>query len=318
MIENVKPSMSKRLLSILIDFVIYFVLMFILSNFVFGPIITNSDNYKNNYSIYEEKLINSNLVVKDENKNTVFVYQVGKLETVDDFNKYDNILIQFYTNFNSEKSEENVNAYNEAKKDYKSIFNYDETTKVATLKENIFDTSFQNYKANMVNVSNYFYYSYSNALNFMRNNDKDFANSYNALIFNLNMKKYLSIGIAALIPFLILPLCLHGQSLGKKVMGLQIRKFESNLGEVNMSTILLRSIWIIVIDIMGSYLLYCIPAVISIIMLVANKDSMTLHDMICKTIVVDKKLLEENNVSYNNVDSSNVIEAEVVEKNEEK
>ena len=318
MIENVKPSMSKRLLSILIDFVIYFVLMFILSNFVFGPIITNSDNYKNNYSIYEEKLINSNLVVKDENKNTVFVYQVGKLETVDDFNKYDNILIQFYTNFNSEKSEENVNAYNEAKKDYKSIFNYDETTKVATLKENIFDTSSQNYKANMVNVSNYFYYSYSNALNFMRNNDKDFANSYNALIFNLNMKKYLSIGIAALIPFLILPLCLHGQSLGKKVMGLQIRKFESNLGEVNMSTILLRSIWIIVIDIMGSYLLYCIPAVISIIMLVANKDSMTLHDMICKTIVVDKKLLEENNASYNNVDSSNVIEAEVVEKNEEK
>ena len=74
MIENVKPSMSKRLLSILIDFVIYFVLMFILSNFVFGPIITNSDNYKNNYSIYEEKLINSNLVVKDENKNIVFVY----------------------------------------------------------------------------------------------------------------------------------------------------------------------------------------------------------------------------------------------------
>ena len=139
MIENVKPSMSKRLLSILIDFVIYFVLMFILSNFVFGPIITNSDNYKNNYSIYEEKLINSNLVVKDENKNIVFVYQVGKLETVDDFNKYDNILIQFYTNFNSEKSEENVNAYNEAKKDYKSIFDYDETTKVATLKENILD-----------------------------------------------------------------------------------------------------------------------------------------------------------------------------------
>lgn len=318
MIENVKPSMSKRLLSILIDFVIYFVLMFILSNFVFGPIIINSDNYKNNYSIYEEKLINSNLVVKDENKNIVFVYQVGKLETVDDFNKYDNILIQFYTNFNSEKSEENVNAYNEAKKDYKSIFNYDETTKVATLKENIFDTSSQNYKTNMVNVSNYFYYSYSNALNFMKNNDKDFANSYNALIFNLNMKKYLSIGIAALIPFLILPLFLHGQSLGKKVMGLQIRKYETDLGNVNMSTILLRSIWIIVIDIMGSYLLYCIPAVISIIMLVANKDSMTLHDMICKTIVVDKKLLEENNVSYNNVDSSNVIEAEVVEKNEEK
>ena len=74
MIENVKPSMSKRLLSILIDVVIYFILMFVFSNFVFGPVITNSEDYKNNYSIYEERLLSSNLITKDANENMVFVY----------------------------------------------------------------------------------------------------------------------------------------------------------------------------------------------------------------------------------------------------
>ena len=170
MIENVKPSMSKRLLSILIDVVIYFILMFVFSNFVFGPVITNSEDYKNNYSIYEERLLSSNLIAKDANENMVFVYQLGKMETKEDFIKYDNILIEFYTNFDTEKSEENVNAYNETKKGYKSIFDYDEDTKVATLKEDIFDTSSNDYKTNMVNVYNYFYYSYSDALNFIKNN----------------------------------------------------------------------------------------------------------------------------------------------------
>ena len=87
MIENVKPSMSKRLLSILIDVVIYFILMFVFSNFVFGPVITNSEDYKNNYSIYEERLLSSNLIAKDANENMVFVYQLGKMETKEDFIK---------------------------------------------------------------------------------------------------------------------------------------------------------------------------------------------------------------------------------------
>ena len=80
MIENVKPSMSKRLLSILIDVVIYFILMFVFSNFVFGPVITNSEDYKNNYSIYEERLLSSNLIAKDPNENVVFLRRLATAE----------------------------------------------------------------------------------------------------------------------------------------------------------------------------------------------------------------------------------------------
>lgn len=288
MIENLKPSLSKRLLSVVIDLVLFLILMFIFSNFVINPIIQNTTDYQNQYQIYEDKLVSSGLAVKDENNTLQIAFYNYNTNEVDN---YDKILVEFYTNFDASKATENLTKYQNSKKDYGDLFIYDEQTNIYTFN-----------KENLDNSQTFFISSFNDALNYLLNNDNEYANSYKAISFYMNLSKYLSVFVAALIPFMIIPLFLKGKSVGKLVMKLEVKKISNELEDVKLSNICLRSLALIIIEVVGSYLIYGIPALISLFMIMGNKNGMSLHDYIAKTCVIDKTIPQEK--------TENVIEVE--------
>lgn len=286
--ENLKPSFTKRILAALIDLVVFFILMIVISNFVLGSIlVTNNSDYQTNYQVYEDTLISTKLAVKDDQG----VLQIG-IYNFDDKNldQYENNILEFYNSY-PDSSAANIEKYQNSKKNYPDLCAYDEETKTYSWKE---DTTY---------AQDFFLYAYNDALNFLYSANKEYATSYQTLTFYLNLNKYLSALISALIPFLILPLILKGQSLGKKIMSLKVCKLP-DYQDVKPTDTLLRGI-VIALEIVGSYLLYGLPLLISFVMMMATNNRITLHDLLPKTMIISAK--------YQKTD---VIEVESKEKSE--
>lgn len=287
--ENLKSSLTKRILSSLIDLVFFFILMIVFSNFVLGPIFINSNDYQTNYQVYEDTLIGTKLYVKDDNNELKIA--LSTFETNEALDQYEKNILEFYNSY-PDSSVENIEKYQNKKKNYPTLCEYDEESKTYSWKE---DKTY---------AQEFFVYAYNDASNFLLNVDKNFAASYQKLTLYLNLNKYLSATISALIPFLILPLILKGQSLGKKIMSLKVCKL-LDYQDVKPADTLLRGL-VIILEVVGSYLFYGIPLLISFVMMMATNNQTTLHDLLPKTMVINAKIKKPD-----------VIEVEATDKQEE-
>ena len=109
-------SKLHRIFAAVMDILIAFLFANLLSLLIINPIFVNSAPYKENYSVYENGLLSTQLYQKDENNSSKLTCVIDLLNSdgsvmfsVDKINDYDNNLISFYSNYSSEKVEEYQN-----------------------------------------------------------------------------------------------------------------------------------------------------------------------------------------------------------------
>ncbi len=322
-----KASMFKRIGAAMMDFCLVLILGMLFSSLICNPIaISATDVVEKNYA-YNEELFDLGYIVigkynsdnklefyasYDSENNNAELKKIVKehtkeykyaLLTTEGFNfdnaTYEKHLTHFYTKLNA------LQSYNNKKSSKTDLFvknkdnNYvvkDGVQTNETLKNSLHDF-------------------YVNTYNESLNDEEIFKNYKDGLIIKLSnritfinqMCVYISLIIAVTILYLVLPLILkNGQTLGKKMMGLKVVNKKDG-SRVNFVTVIIRFFAFAVLEFFLSITLniFYLPIIISLVIMIVNKQGQSLHDLLARTVVVDieiQKYLEEANIDENAIE----------------
>ncbi len=321
-----KASMFKRISAAMMDFCLVLILGMLLSSFICSPIINSTTDYVEKNYEYNEELFDLGYIVigkyNSDNKlefyasydseNNAELKKLVKehtkeykyaLLTTEGFNfdnaTYEKHLTHFYTKLNA------LQSYNNKKSSKTDLFvknennNYvvkDEVQTNETLKNSLHDF-------------------YVNTYNESLNDKKIFENYKDGIVIKISnrinflnqMCVYLALIIAVTILYLILPLILKkGQTLGKKMMGVKVVNKKDG-SPVNFVTVIIRFFAFAVIEFFLSITLniFYLPIIISLVIMIVNKQGQSLHDLLARTVVVDIEMqnyLEETSIDKNAIE----------------
>lgn len=256
----------------ILDAMLCFLLLTVVSSFVSAPIIGNLEGYKTNYEIYETKLVSSGLFVKEENALNVVIADFS-MEKVDE---YDRKLIEFYQAYPSEE-ENKVESYVESKKKATDVFTYHEE-----------DASFE-VTGSEAAVSSFYQQAYSDALVYFRTADSEYGAAYSKVYLYTQVNRYVSISVGLLIVYLLFPMVFkNGETLGKKLFSLRLAKADHPEARASRVQILVRFAVIAFIEVGLSLFFWWIPLILSLCLMLFTKNKSALHDLIAKTTVMEK------------------------------
>ena len=255
-----------------LDAMLCFLLLTIVSSFISAPIIGNLEGYKANYEIYETKLVSSGLFVKEENVVNVIIADFS-MEKVDE---YDRKLLEFYEAYPSE-TENKVESYVESKKKATDVFTYHEE-----------NASFE-VTGSEAAVSSFYQQAYSDALVYFRTADSEYGAAYSKVYLYTQVNRYVSISAGLLIVYLLFPMVFkNGETLGKKLFSLRLAKADRPEEKASRVQILIRFAVIAFIEVGLSLFFYWIPLILSLCLMLFTKNKSALHDLIAKTTVMEK------------------------------
>lgn len=275
-IERKKASLNNRLAAACLDIFILMMGFILLNNFFVIPIFNLTSDYNQVYDTYVQELVDSRMYEEDENNNVIFVldnFTLDELTTYDEIITYNYNLEEYSTNGPS-ALEEFKNSKTDMMKEY---FTYDQET----------DT----YTPNQDNESEILTF-YSNAFNdlssFLLVNNETLANAYSKLNFYNQIERFISILIVSIVLYIVIPLILkNGQTIGKKVLKVYVVECDKEGLGLSTSKLLLREGTFVVVEVILSMFTYYIPLILSLIVLVATKNRVSLHDVVSRTMVID-------------------------------
>ena len=235
-----------------------------------------ASDYNQVYDTYVQELVDSKMYEEDENGNVIFVldnFTLDELATYDEIITYNYNLEEYSTN-GPAALEEFKNSKTDMMKEY---FTYDQET----------DT----YTPNQDNESEILTF-YSNAFNdlssFLLVNNETLANAYSKLNFYNQIERFISILIVSVVLYIVIPLILkNGQTIGKKVLKVYVVECDKEGLGLSTSKLLLREGTFVVVEVILSMFTYYIPLILSLIVLVATKNRVSLHDVVSRTMVID-------------------------------
>ena len=275
-IERKKASLNNRLAAACLDIFILMMGFILLNNFFVIPIFNLTSDYNQVYDTYVQELVDSRMYEEDENNNVIFVldnFTLDELTTYDEIITYNYNLEEYSTNGPS-ALEEFKNSKTDMMTEY---FTYDQET----------DT----YTPNQDNESEILTF-YSNAFNdlssFLLVNNETLANAYSKLNFYNQIERFISILIVSIVLYIVIPLILkNGQTIGKKVLKVYVVECDKEGLGLSTSKLLLREGTFVVVEVILSMFTYYIPLILSLIVLVATKNRVSLHDVVSRTMVID-------------------------------
>ncbi len=275
-IERKKASLNNRLAAACLDIFILMMGFILLNNFFVIPIFNLASDYNQVYDTYVQELVDSRIYKEDENNNVIFVldnFTLDELTTYDEIITYNYNLEEYSTNGPS-ALEEFKNSKTDMMKEY---FTYDQETDI--------------YTPNQDNESEILTF-YSNAFNdlssFLLVNNETLANAYSKLNFYNQIERFISILIVSVVLYIVIPLILkNGQTIGKKVLKVYVVECDKEGLGLSTSKLLLREGTFVVVEVILSMFTYYIPLILSLIVLVATKNRVSLHDVISRTMVID-------------------------------
>lgn len=272
--NTVKANPVSRIGSALIDLMLFFVILMLSASLIVSPIINSTSAYQETYASYQEKLVDTFLVVKtDTGLITRFDYDQEKNEDFDykNMSKYDNYIIDFYYSY---ESNDKVEEFKQAQRDATYIFTFNENGSYEITGKDEDVISFYNNQ-------------FSKALNDYYELDQEYASLYNEIDKYNSISMYCSGAISLLITYLFFPLVLkHGRTLGKQIFSLRVVNDNAELSNISLLQKLIRfavSALILVV----SYFTTGIPLFIVLIFMLTNKKSMGIQDIVAKTVVLD-------------------------------
>ncbi len=268
----IKPTNARRIVSFLLDFVLFVLFICIFYSFVIQPITSNISSSKRIRKNYYDTMVETKLFYYDENENCQKITNNKEYSA----NYIDEQLSSFYLTFDK------IETYNDYKKSQIDSCNDG--------KDCLFSLSDEKYViVNDKEKSDEIYEWFEKIIdlsieNIYQNTDK-YIEVSNALI-NMTVE-YVSIAllISATLIYLIFPLAFKGQTIGKKMMGLRIYNYKNNNFEPAPLQILLRFFFFIVIELFIGIITYGLVPLISYVISINNKKGQSLHDFISSTAV---------------------------------
>ena len=289
-------SKLHRIFAAVMDILIAVVFASLISLLIINPIFVNSAPYKENYSVYENGLLSTQLYQKDENNSSKLTCVIDLLNSdgsvmfsVDKINDYDNNLISFYSNYSSEKVEEYQNT-----KETSNIYIKNELNEYVLVESVDINEAYSFFSTSYINATKYFF-SQNESVN----------DAYYFLSLTSRYSTIIPIGISLLLCYILMPLILKdGQTIAKKLFSLKVISLKEDK-QLTKGQIVLRGLFFVFVELVLSYFMYFIPVVISILFLLINKNHLSLHDYIGQTSVIDALSGEQTR--------DNVIDVEVKE-----
>lgn len=287
--SHLKANPFIRIGAFLIDGILSYFLYFLLFSFLIGPIFSNTSDYKNNYNTYSDLLVNTHLFIKDSNGELNSIIDDFDLEKVE---WYDETIINFYSVNFVNNSEEQIQKYQDTKKNYETIFTYNEETLTYDINTDIQNESI---------LKSFFEVAIDNAVKeYIASNDT-IKVPYQKLVFYTNISRLLGLYLALCFVFLLFPMIFkNGETLGKKMFGLQVVSAKKDDFSLNKLQTFIRFLCISIVEIFISLFTYGIPLLISLIIMIATKNKTAVHDIVAQTLVLDKiKIKQFRQSNYN-------------------
>lgn len=275
-IERKKASLNNRLAAACLDIFILMMGFILLNNFFVSPIFNLTSDYNQVYDTYVQELVDSRMYKEDENNNVIFVldnFTLDELTTYDEIITYNYNLEEYSTNGPS-ALEEFKNSKTDMMKEY---FTYDQET----------DTYIPN-EENESEILTFYSNAFNDLSSFLLVNNETLANAYSKLNFYNQIERFISILIVSVVLYIVIPLILkNGQTIGKKVLKVYVVECDKEGLGLSTSKLLLREGTFVVVEVILSMFTYYIPLILSLIVLVATKNRVSLHDVVSRTMVID-------------------------------
>lgn len=275
-IERKKASLNNRLAAACLDIFILMMGFILFNNFFVIPIFNLTSDYNQVYDTYVQELVDSKMYEEDENNNVIFVldnFTLDELTTYDEIITYNYSLEEYSTNGPS-ALEEFKNSKTDMMKEY---FTYDQET----------DTYIPN-EENESKILTFYSDAFNDLSSFLLVNNETLANAYSKLNFYNQIERFISILIVSVVLYIVIPLILkNGQTIGKKVLKVYVVECDKEGLGLSTSKLLLREGTFVVVEVILSMFTYYIPIILSLIVLVATKNRVSLHDVVSKTMVID-------------------------------
>ena len=266
-----KPFLLRRIGASIIDLILVLIVGIFIS-FIIGKIYESNAKYMGYKDTYNYYAVDSGLYnLKYGNKD------------VEQLNNCNESNVGYFYNF----------AYPSAKEDYdlmkknSNLFDYDEKEGKYSIKENVTESEINAfYKKAYLEAINTYFDKYINEIADAKE-AKYYINAYNYI------NVYISTAISMLLAFLLFPLIFKdGKTLGKLLFRLKIISLKGDF-KVTKLQVLFRQLLIILLEYACSIffisLIYIpLSLIVSFIMMIASKKQMTLHDILCSTLVVDE------------------------------
>ncbi len=275
-IERKKASLNNRLAAACLDIFILMMGFILLNNFFVIPIFNLTSDYNQVYDTYVQELMDSRMYKEDENNNVIFVldnFTLDELTTYDEIITYNYNLEEYSTNGPS-ALEEFKNSKTDMMKEY---FTYDQETDTYTPNED-----------NESEILTFYSNAFNDLSSFLLVNNETLANAYSKLNFYNQIERFISILIVSVVLYIVIPLILkNGQTIGKKVLKVYVVECDKVGLGLSTSKLLLREGTFVVVEVILSMFTYYIPLILSLIVLVATKNRVSLHDVVSRTMVID-------------------------------
>lgn len=294
---SVKCSLFKRIGAAVTDLLICIFFGLILNFFVMTPVVNNFINIRelNNQLSYQQIKTYLYYVVDDEfnivadgsnsydeimeysyNEN----YYMVSIQQIYNYSESDQYDIKFYYSgidkFLKSLSSEYIDTINSYYEDYDSIFTYDGNS--YELKEDANNDTILEFCNNIMNHLPSLYYAFNDGVISYLTMD--------IMRFHL-ITISSSFGPILLINYIIFPLIFKNRgSIGKLIFSLAV--VNTNYIRANKFVMIGRGLFIVV-EILSSIVLFFIPIVISFLSVVLTRDGKSLHDLVCRTVVLDLK-----------------------------
>lgn len=307
--NNTSTSSSKRIWAAVIDLVIFYVLMILLTSFAIQPIINVATDYQEKYQVYETILVEKNIVTKVDDE---LVLVIGDFD-INKSSEYDQILIDLYSD-ESYKTEDNneLDEYIKRKKEATDVFEYNEESKTFTLIGDK-DETYEFYVTEYNSALNNYLYTY----------DEVYKDAYSSCSFYINLSKIIGILLSGTIVYLVMPLILKkGKTIGKLMFKLSLSKDGEKYEQIHFGQLLTRYLTIVIIEILGSQVFYYVPMIISLMTMMFTQKRFAIHDYLAKTYVIEDMKKEvinttfEEKIKEKDLETEKIIDVECIDNND--
>lgn len=327
--EIIKASPLKRICAAMVDFILSLVLGMLIANFVFTPIANKTAHLDTKQAEYREELFDLGVIVltKTVDKDIVIAYDYSSNKedveaaknnkdyqyayitsvTINDTFKAENF--EFYVNHIYEAISDS-SYYIQQKKDNTKLFDYNEETNVATFKADASSDDKVEWITSMYNgvTSREAFKNYHDGKIIKLSSDINMTSriiSYSAML------------VAIFLFYFVIPLLLKdGQTLGKKCLALGVVNKADGFAVTNLNLFIRFLSFFVIEYLLSSFLMYG-PLLISLIVMILNKKGQSIHDLLARTMVVDKNtyIIYKNQEEYNVhlEKENNIVNAEVNE-----
>ena len=273
--EVVRPTVTRRIGIAITDFFLFFFAFLILNSYIISPVFVNQTNYIQTVESYTKRMIDSHLYVNTSEGIVEVIDTYDKtLDEREFYKKIDQHLTNFYIDFANEGID--ISKYNESKG--KSNY-FDLIDNQYTIKSSVSNSE----------LKTFFNTEYDNALTLFNNYDDTYLDLARKITIYSICTILLSLTIAALILYLIIPLCMkNGETIGKKLFFVGLASAKDGF-KVKKSQIIVRYLVFYFIELLASIIAIGLPLIVSFSMLVFGKNGNSLHDYLAATILVDRK-----------------------------